>query len=133
MAIGVGRVRAAPYPSVWEQLIALGREARAEGLAFEDFWDRAVRPGLPPVIWRHLPEERPFGAIVWANDSRTRADDQAAVRGTRESWQRSYELAPPLRGVAALTRLSGLLDRLAAGVASVDAEEPLGEAVASAA
>jgi hypothetical protein len=115
------------YPTAWEQLVQLAREARAEGLDFESFWERAVRPGKPPFIWRNVPSEehrRGLKAIVWPNDTKTRDDDQQAVEDTRDSWHRAYVGHPPLRRERALPYLLSLFER--AGV-----ESPAGDAVLS--
>jgi hypothetical protein len=68
------------YPSVHEQRLELALEARREGLPFEEFWQRAMRPRNPALTWRGASEPRPAhcrlegewpprGAVRFPNDT----------------------------------------------------------------
>lgn len=97
------------YPSVHEQLRVLARSAQQRGLGFDEFWECAVRPGLPPVTWRT--QGRPAGCVVWPNDTFDRqcVRDATLAEDVREGWRRAYYLEPPLRREAALTVLAPML------------------------
>ena len=98
------------YPSPAKQLLELGRRARAEGLAFDEFWNRAVRPGQPPLSSR-TPAVRTgeiSDAVVWPSDTADRAAEQAAAEAMREAWRRAYEEEPPTKGEQAIMRLYGI-------------------------
>lgn len=117
------------YPTPSEQLLDLAREARAEGLSFEEFWDRAVPPPEPmlhkrsgkPLLdqegnqktkpSRVLPRvgDEACGAVLWPNDTRERRDAYEAAVACREGWRRAYENVPPARREKALAILSPLL------------------------
>lgn len=100
------------YPPVPVQLTRLVGPARARGLSFEEFWQEAVRPGLPPVTWRTPPARRPEGCVVWPNDT----DDRANAREVHadpnviDGWRRAYEEKPPRRRDTALRLLAPLID-----------------------
>lgn len=115
----------AKYPTAHAQLLALARRARLEGVAFEVFWERAVRPGLPPVIWRTPVEMRPAGCVVWPNDTHDRGTSQTATVGAKEGWQRAYEGLPAPQREHALERLRPMLDRFAEDACGNGAAEPV--------
>lgn len=127
----------AQYPTAWAQMSDLAAAAKRRGLSFEEFWAGAVRPGRPPITWRVPEGKRPDGAVVWANDTQTRKDDQAAVNQTRDGWERAYLRAPQLKREEALPRLLSLFDRAAtlraAEAVTEDRGPTGGEAVLSAA
>lgn len=93
------------YLSPAKQLLALGKRAKAEGLSFEEWWERAVRPGQPPVTTRKLAEGVPVTAVVWPSDTADRATEQAATEAMREGWRRAYEHLPPTVGERAMLAL----------------------------
>jgi len=102
----------ARYPAAHEQLLILAREARAEGLSFEAFWKRAVRPGMTPVTWAKDPEKRPPHCVIWPRDTTDRGISIAATLGAKTGWKRAYNQLPPNRGEAALIRLAPELESL---------------------
>lgn len=104
----------AKYPAPHEQLLALARRARLEGLAFEEFWERAVRPGRPAVTWATPIERRPAGCVVWPRDTRDRNVSISATLDAMSGWRRAYLGLPAPRAEAALLRLRPLLDAIAA-------------------
>jgi hypothetical protein len=81
------------YTPVQVQLRQLAVEARREGVDFEAFWQRAVRPGLPPVTFRTPPERVPAGAVRFPNDTLDRTIAQAVHADPRviEGWRCAYE------------------------------------------
>lgn len=95
-------------------MIRLARIAKAEGRDFEDFWQEAVRPGLPPITARRLgpngerPDDIPTGAVIWPSDTSDRTVEQAAAEAMKEAWRKSYEGSPPDRGEQAMMRLYGI-------------------------
>lgn len=112
------------YDAPHEQLRALGMQARREGLPFEIFWSRALRPGDAPILTTETVRSMqplPLGAIVWPKDSGDRANAQAAIRGTEEGWRRAYEGVPPNQGEVALTVLNQLAVEAAGGFTIGDA------------
>lgn len=118
------------YPSSWAQLGQLALRARLEGLDFETFWERAVRPGQPPLIWRDPPAKREGrGAVIWPNDTRTREDDREAIAETKDGWHRAYVGHPPLRRERALPYLLSLFET----VEALDAGPAVGDELVSAA
>jgi hypothetical protein len=127
----------AQYPTAWGQALGLAVIARRRGVSFDAFWEAAMRPGRPPITWRVPQEKRPAGAIVWANDTQTRKDDQAAMNAMRDGWERAYVGRRQLKREAALPRLLSLFDRAATVLQLEVAEESdgitAGEAVLSAA
>jgi hypothetical protein len=106
----------AKYPTPHAQLGALMVEARREGLTFQEFWERAVRPDRSPVVWRTPVADRPVGCVVWSNDTAIRAADREVYRDARvrDGWRRAYERLPERRRDTALKRLAGELDLLLA-------------------
>ena len=100
------------YPLVTLQLARLARDARAEGLDFESFWQRAVRPDLRPILTTTRP--RPTACVIWPSDSvesRTWRD-VLAMPEVIEAWRRAYDQLPPTPGERALIRLAPLLSEL---------------------
>jgi hypothetical protein len=88
------------FPAVHEQLRELALEARREGLSFDEFWQRAVRPGRYPVLtWRHVGrpaswvgEWPPLDTVRWPNDTH---DRQIALEVHRDpvvvkAWRAAY-------------------------------------------
>lgn len=114
------------YPTTHAQLFELAQAARREGLEFDAFWERAIRPGRPPVTWRT--EVKPYGAVIWPNDT----DDRKLSRGAtmdpdvEAAWGRAYDRLPATRQEAALKILSPMLDALEA-----DREAEIREAIAA--
>lgn len=104
------------YPAVHDQLRELALAARAEGLAFEAFWLRAVRPGLPPVTWRTPAPARPAGCVVWPNDTFDRrcVMDATLDAVTESAWRAAYLRVPATRRESALRLLAPVLERAAA-------------------
>jgi hypothetical protein len=92
-----------------EQLGRLAQTARRQGLPFDEFWLRAVRPGLPAVRVTTPAEKRPEGAIAWPHDHRDRQAAAAALEATKEGWRRAYEQVPPRPGEVALALLAPIL------------------------
>lgn len=87
--------------------MALAVEARREGVSFDAFWERAVRPGRSPLITTET-ENPPPEAVVWPRDSSDRANAIHATKSAKEYWRRAYDREPPTRGERALTLLLGL-------------------------
>lgn len=110
----------AKYPAVHAQLLELARLARAEGLPFEEFWRRAMRPGERSVTWGVESGRRPVGAVVWPRDTADRNVALAATRGARDGWRRAYDQLPPRRSEAALERLRPELEALAKAAERAD-------------
>lgn len=100
------------YPTPHEQLGILMVEARREALTFQSFWRRAIRPGKAPIVWRTPEERRPYGAVVWSNDSEIRATDRSIYEdpNVKAGWQRAYEQRPERRDLG----LSSLREGIAA-------------------
>lgn len=120
MAVVAGvYVRAVParqrYDAPHEQLRQLGVEAKREGVSFEVFWDRAVRPGVSPLITTETPLP-PANAVVWPRDSGDRANAITAIRGTEEGWRRAYEGMTQKPEEAALSRLNAMAREAAGGI-----------------
>lgn len=98
------------YPSPAKQLVTLGQIARAQGRSFDDFWQEAVRPGMPPVTTRKLGpngelDDIPTGAVIWPSDTADRAIEQGATEALKEAWRRAYDREPETpadRGIKAL-------------------------------
>lgn len=82
-------------------------EAFREGVAFEEFWLRAVRPGVSPLVTTETPSPPPT-AIVWPRDSADRNNWITAIRGTKEGWRRAYLAEPEAPGDRALSVLAEL-------------------------
>lgn len=91
------------YAAPHEQVFVLALEARREGLAFEEFWERAVRPGKKLITTKtpHPPPE----AVIWPDDHADRAIVIAATESAKENWRRAYERKPPTRGEQAFAAL----------------------------
>lgn len=116
------------YPTAWVQLRELAVDARLRGCAFDEFWEAAVRPGLPPLTWRK-PDDWLPGTVVWANDAKIRQDDRAAILATRAQWERAY-YGISFPGGRGISYLASMMERV-----RVDPVrgEVAGEAVRSAA
>lgn len=97
----------ARYASPPQQLGRLMVQARRDGLTFETFWERAIRPDLPLVMTNH--PQPPYGAVRWPTDRTDRLAWQDAIGETVEGWQRAYEREAPLRSEVAVSRLFSLL------------------------
>ncbi len=96
------------YPSPAKQMLELGRQARTEGLTFEDFWERSVRPGQPALTPRRLGKGRYanlVGAVIWPSDTAERTDAQEAMYRCRDVWKRAYNLEPATPGDRAMATL----------------------------
>lgn len=83
-------------------------------MPFEEFWERAVRPGVSPLITTKTVAPPPF-ALVWPDDSADRANALAGIRTGKEHWRRAYEGVPPTRGELALGRLLTIVREEAGG------------------
>jgi hypothetical protein len=101
------------YPVAHEQLLELARAARAEGMDFDSFWERAVRPGMVAITWARPEEKRPVGCVVWPSDTADRQIAVAATLGAREGWRRAYDQIPMKAREAALGRIRPGLEALA--------------------
>lgn len=96
------------YESPAKQLFELGRLARAEGLTFDEFWQRAVRPGEPALTPRRLGKGRYadlVGAIIWPSDTAERTDAQESTDRTKDTWRRAYNREPASPGDHAVALL----------------------------
>lgn len=96
------------YPSPAKQMLELGRLARVEGLTFDEFWERAVRPDQPALTPRRLGKGAYadlVGAIIWPSDTAERNDAQAAMQECKEVWRRAYNREAPTPGDQALALL----------------------------
>lgn len=82
-------------------------EARREGTSFDDFWKRAVRPGLSPLITTET-KDPPAEAVVWPRDSADRAVALAASRAAKEHWRRAYDGEPQTPGERAFAILASI-------------------------
>lgn len=91
------------------ELAAAGRRA---GLTFDEWWEEAVRPGLPPVITTNRREIRPERCVVWPSDSQDCKSWRVATEDVRDGWRRSYEQIRPERREAALRILAPALAAL---------------------
>jgi hypothetical protein len=90
------------YPDPLTQLRLLAIEARREGVDFDAFWQRAVRPGLPPV----LANESPSADVVrWPTDREDRAQFLKALEATEHAWRCAYEGLPAPRAIRAVESL----------------------------
>ena len=96
------------HPAPHEQLRDLGIQARREGLSFEAFWDRAVRPGISPLITTETADP-PANVIVWPRDSTDRNNSMAAIRSSKETWRAAYEHKPQTAGERAFAVLREVL------------------------
>ncbi len=103
------------HPAPHEQLRDLGIQARREGLSFETFWERAVRPGMSPVITTET-KDPPPNAVIWPRDSTDRNNSMAAIRSTEETWRRAYERRPPTPSEGSLGILRHLLAEGVGGI-----------------
>lgn len=84
--------RPAKYEPAARQLRERLEDARAEGLAFDVAWERAVRPDVSPIITTNTPEcDRPAHCVVWPADTRDRHAILTTVIEARVTWQRAYE------------------------------------------
>lgn len=90
-------------------MLELGRIARREALDFDHFWERAVRPGLPPITPRCSPNAIPPGAVIWPSDTADRSDAVKATEECKETWRRAYCFEPPTAGDLALANLHAVL------------------------
>lgn len=95
------------YQTPREQLFVLAVQARRRGLSFDEFWDEAVRPNLPPITRRHV--DPPDNCVVWPSDTADRNAERAATSGAREGWRRAYEGRDPLPREKALPILAAHL------------------------
>lgn len=106
-------------------MVDLGRVARAEGLTFEEFWERAVRPGQPALTPRRLGKgayKNLTQAVVWPSDTAERNDAQQAMYKCRDVWERAYNREPQTKGDKALATLYAIwAERDLAGIESGDA------------
>jgi hypothetical protein len=90
-------------------MLILGQAARAEGLSFDEFWQRAVRPGQPALTPRRLGRGKYDGlehqAVVWPSDTAERTDAQEAMLRCEDVWRRAYDREPQTPGDRALASL----------------------------
>jgi len=95
------------YAAPHEQLRDLAIEARREGLSFEEFWERAIRPGKSPLVTTETVRTTspPTGALVWPKDSADRANAIAATNFAKDFWHRAYDRMPDTKGEAAFATL----------------------------
>jgi hypothetical protein len=96
------------HPAPHEQLRDLGIQARREAVSFEAFWERAVRPGMSPIITTET-KDPPSNAVIWPRDSTDRNNSMAAIRSSEETWRRAYEGAPQTSAERAFGVLRELL------------------------
>lgn len=118
--------------------------AKAEGLSFDEFWDRAVPPAetlrhkrtKKPLLDEHGDEKQkpsrtlprvgakvaPDGAVLWPRDTRERRDSYEAAIAARDVWRRAYEGIPATSRERALIRLRPFLERLTAAAEDEDPE-----------
>jgi hypothetical protein len=93
-----------------DPLVQLGRlavGARRNGMPFDEFWQRAVRPDGPWIlVTTPCP---PAEAIRWPTDRDARLGAYAAAVATREAWRRAYEGEAPARSERAVTELLSVL------------------------
>lgn len=110
------------YPTPHEQLRDLAIIARAEGLPFDVFWQRATLPGEKPVTWATPERERPDGCVIWPRDTTDRNMNREIVasKEVREGWRRAYEGWAPTRADRALTALAPGMSRLLDEMDAVD-------------
>ena len=102
-------------------MLELGRQAREEGLTFEEFWERAVRPGKPALTPRRLgkgPYANLIGAVIWPSDTAERAELQESTARCRETWCRAYNRETPTAGDEAVARLYDIWAERTAGKSS---------------
>jgi hypothetical protein len=86
-------------------MLRLARSARALGMTFDEFWDRAVRPHRPPITMKKPVEDRPPDAVAWPRDSRDRDFWISATNAAKEGWRRAYDGEPPTTAEIALAML----------------------------
>lgn len=105
------------YSSPHEQLREIGIKAKRQGVSFEEFWTRALRPGISPLITTETVRtvEPPSGAIVWPKDSADRANVMSAVTSSEEIWRRAYEDLPQTPGERAMEVLRDIAVEEASG------------------
>ena len=101
------------YPLPATQMVRLARDARREGLSFEDFWERAVRPDLPVIMTTTLSRQIPPGCVVWPSDSQASKEWRTVTADVRDAWESAYEALPATGAERALRRLAPLLHELA--------------------
>lgn len=99
------------YATPAAQMVELARQARDEGLTFDEWWDQAVHPSR--IITTATPDhECPYGAVLWPSDRGARVMWMDVTLAVREGWQRAYEAQQPTRAEVALTRMDGVFDSL---------------------
>lgn len=81
------------YATPLEQLIELATQAIRDGVEFETFWLRAVRPGMTIVMT--TTKNAPEGAIRWPTDRNDRVTWQGAILDAQDGIRRAYEKEPP--------------------------------------
>lgn len=99
-------------------MVLLARVAKLEGLDFEAFWERAVRPGMAVITTTTPVDKRPLGCVRWPSDSLDGRFWRDATREAMEGWRRAYEDLPPTPQEKALDRLAPILEALVVGVAA---------------
>lgn len=97
------------YPTPPEQMIELAREARREGVPFEVWWARAVRPGEPPITTTSDLTDRPVGTVLWPSDSQDCRTWRDATDGARDGWERAYGNLPAAQRERSLEILGPVL------------------------
>lgn len=115
----------APRPTYDPPHVQLGRLmvlARRRGLAFDVWWEEAVRPGKA-LVMTNSPHP-PDGCVRWPSDRNDRVTWQSAIHGSKEGWRRAYERAEPTSHEAALAFLAPGLEALDA-VATDRADDEL--------
>jgi hypothetical protein len=117
----------------------LAIEAKAEGLTFEEFWERAIppakkggrkrksanrEPGPEPDYGSPLisaAQELPPGRLLqpgqtevyWPDDTFSRHDSYRGILDSEDGWRRAYLGLPPARGESALLLLAPAMERAA--------------------
>jgi len=97
-----------------EQIRDLAIDARREGICFDEFWERAIRPGAKPRVNVET-QDPPPTAVVWPRDSYECANALAAAAASKDTWRRAYDLEPPTPGDRALAILAGIVKEEAGG------------------
>jgi len=97
------------YAAPHEQILVLAIEARREGVPFEEFWQRAVRPNSTEKLITTKTVEPPPDAVVWPYDSADRNLAIGATAAVKENWRRAYERQEPTRGELAFAALWEIL------------------------
>lgn len=109
------------YPAPHKQLGLLMVEARRDGLSFDEFWSRSMRPQMALVMVTD--PDPPVGAVRWPTDRNDRVAWRGAILEMEAGWRRAYDREPPSRGERALALLADEIGALAEVVGAVELEE----------